>query len=182
MGADERIQCIVLSNNDFISEATTSSFRKMADQFFVFGNGINVFEGSEIEMLELNGQILFNPYDVGKALDIKKQGVRKNCLAMDSTQCIMLYNDDFILEATNSSFRKLNNRGEYSLTESGVYQFILQSYRPVTIVLKNWVTDDELPTIRRTGEYVNNTNQFIQAYFGSLENSVRGHMNFIMYF
>lgn len=33
-------------------------------------NNLMVFEGNEVEVLELNGQALFNPYQVGEILEI----------------------------------------------------------------------------------------------------------------
>ena len=39
-----------------------------------------VFEGHDVEVFELNGQVLFNPYHVAEILDIKnvRDNIRKN--------------------------------------------------------------------------------------------------------
>ena len=34
-------------------------------------NNLMVFEGNNVEVFEFEGQVLFNPRDVGKCLDIK---------------------------------------------------------------------------------------------------------------
>ena len=36
-----------------------------------------VFEGHDVEVFELNGQVLFNPYHVGACLEIGENGVKK---------------------------------------------------------------------------------------------------------
>lgn len=50
-------------------------------------------------------------------------------------------------------FRKLNNAGENFLTESGVYKLIFRSHKPEAERFSDWVTDEVLPSIRKTGSY-----------------------------
>ena len=76
-----------------------------------------IFENKEVEVFELNGQILFNPYHVGECLEISPEGVRKAITRMSGRQVIKLTNS----KVTDSNFRKLHNTGENFLTESGVY-------------------------------------------------------------
>ena len=62
------------------------------------------------------------------------------------------------------NFRKLKNRGENFLTESGVYKLIFKSHKEEAEKFQDWVTDEVLPTIRKTGGYVNNDELFINTY------------------
>lgn len=55
---------------------------------------------------------------------------------------------------TNCPIRKLNNRGENVLTESGVYKMIFASRSSEAEKFQDWVTDEVLPQIRRTGGYI----------------------------
>lgn len=73
-----------------------------------------MFEGNEVEVLEFNGKVLFNPKHVAEILGIKN--VRDNVSKMNSNQVIKLTNSD--LEGVD--FRKLNNTGENFLTERGL--------------------------------------------------------------
>lgn len=55
------------------------------------------------------------------------------------------------------------------VNEPGLYTLILSSRKPETKAFKRWVTHDILPTIRKTGGYVNDTAQFVESYFGQLD-------------
>ena len=108
------------------------------------------FEGKEVEIFELNGQILFNPYHVGECLEISPEGVRKAITRMSGRQVIKLTNS----KVTDSNFRKLHNTGENFLTESGVYKLIFKSKKKEAEKFQDWVTDEVLPQIRQTGGYI----------------------------
>ncbi len=51
----------------------------------------------------------------------------------------------------NMQFRKLHNTGENFLTESGVYKLIFKSRKEEAERFQDWVTDEVLPSIRKTG-------------------------------
>ncbi|MDY2632407.1 MAG: phage antirepressor KilAC domain-containing protein [Clostridium sp.] len=113
-------------------------------------NNLMVFENKQVEVFEINGQVLFNPYHCGKCLDISPEGVRKAITRMNSNQVIKLKNSD----VTDSNIRKLNNAGENFLTESGVYKLIFKSKKKEAEKFQDWVTDEVLPQIRQTGGYI----------------------------
>lgn len=52
------------------------------------------FEGHNIEVFEFEGQILFNPYDVGRCLGISDNKTRKLISKMSENQLIKLENAD----------------------------------------------------------------------------------------
>lgn len=108
-----------------------------------------IFEGNTVEVFEWNGLVLFNPYDVGNCLDLSESAVRMAVLKMNKNQVIKLTNSDVNI----IDFRKLNNAGENFLTESGVYKLIFKSKKPEAEKFQDWVTDEVLPTIRKTGTY-----------------------------
>lgn len=114
---------------------------------YLTNNTIQIFQGHEVEVFELNGVVLFNPYHVGKCLDIT-----------DVKSSIRNFNDRQVVKVKNSDvrsmhFRKLNNTGENFLTESGVYKLIFKSRKPNAEAFTDWVTDEVLPSIRKTGGY-----------------------------
>ncbi len=53
--------------------------------------------------------------------------------------------------------RKLVNRGENFLTESRVYKLIFKSRKQEAEKFQDWVTDEVLPEIRKTGGYITTT-------------------------
>lgn len=116
-------------------------------------NNLMIFENKEVEVLELNGQVLFNPHHVGACLGIKPNSVRHAILEMNDRKRKIIKNSDVI----SNHFRKLNNRGESFITESGVYDLIFKSRKPEAFKFKDWVTDEVLPSIRRTGGYISTT-------------------------
>ena len=113
-------------------------------------NNLMIFENKPVEVFELNGQVLFNPYHVGECLEISSEGVRKAITRMSDRQVIKLKNSN----VTNCHFRKLHNTGENFLTESGVYKLIFKSKKKEAEKFQDWVTDKVLPEIRKTGGYI----------------------------
>lgn len=108
---------------------------------------IMIFENNEVEILELDGKALFNANDIAKCLDIKN--VNDNITRMNEKQVVKLTNSDI----GESDFRKLNNAGENFLTESGVYKLIFKSNKSNAEKFQDWITDEVLPAIRKTGSY-----------------------------
>ncbi|MFL8675774.1 phage antirepressor [Clostridioides sp. GD02404] len=110
-------------------------------------NNLMIFEGKEVEVFEFEGKILFNPKHVAECLEIS-----------DVNSSIRKFNDNQLVKVTNSKmhnmqFRKLHNTGENFLTESGVYKLIFKSRKEEAERFQDWVTDEVLPNIRKTGTY-----------------------------
>ena len=68
---------------------------------------------------------------------------------MNKKQVVKVKNSDVGL----TNFRKLNNAGENFLTESGVYKLVFKSRKPNAEAFTDWVTDEVLPALRKTGTY-----------------------------
>lgn len=115
-------------------------------------NNLMMFENNVVEVFEFNGKVLFNPYDVGKCLDLSNSAVKMAIKNMNSNQVIKLTNS----KVNSIDFRKLHNTGENFLTESGVYKLIFKSRKKEAERFCDWVTDEVLPTIRETGKYETN--------------------------
>ena len=113
-------------------------------------NELKMFEGHEVEVFEFNGEVLFNPYHVGECLGLNNDAVRKAVSRMSEKQVVKLKNSD----VTNCHFRKLHNTGENFITESGVYKLVFRSRKEKAERFTNWVTDEVLPSIRKTGGYI----------------------------
>lgn len=113
-------------------------------------NQLMKFGNKPVEVFELNGQVLFNPYHCGKCLDLTESSVRNHLANMNLKQAILLKNSDVL----NKDIRKLNNAGEKFLTESGVYKLIFKSKKEEAEKFQDWVTDEVLPQIRKTGGYI----------------------------
>ena len=81
-------------------------------------NNLMIFEGHDVEVFELNGQVLFNPKHVAEILEIAD--VRSSTRNFNDKQLIKVKNSD----VKDKNFRKLNNAGEKFLTSEGVLKLI----------------------------------------------------------
>ena len=68
---------------------------------------------------------------------------------MNEKQVIKVKNSD----VKDIDFRKLNNAGENFLTESGVYKLVFKSHKPNAEAFTDWIADEVLPALRKTGSY-----------------------------
>lgn len=123
-------------------------------------NDLMIFEGHEVEVLEVEGRVLFNPYHVGECLGLSDSAVRMAISKMTEAQVIKLKNSDVNKtdsrensKLQNMHFRKLNNAGENFLTESGVYKLVFKSHKPNAEAFTDWIADEVLPSIRKHGIY-----------------------------
>ena len=120
-------------------------------------NELKIFESKEfgkVRTVEVNGE----PYFVGKdiATILGYSNPRKSLL--DHVD-----NEDKMDGVTiRDSIGR--NQNPIIINESGLYSLILSSKLPKAKQFKRWVTLEILPTIRKTGGYVNNTDMFVNTY------------------
>ena len=115
-------------------------------------NGIEVFENpifGQIRMVMVDDE----PWFVAKDISDK--------LGYAQTSNMMKRIDD---EDFKSSVLDGMNMKSLLINESGLYSAIIGSKLPSAKQFKRWVTSEVLPTIRKTGEYVNNDELFISTY------------------
>lgn len=103
-------------------------------------------EFGEIRTLMIDGE----PWFVGKDISDK--------LGYAQTSNMMKRIDD---EDSKSSILDGMNMKSILINESGLYSAILGSKLNSAKRFKRWVTSEVLPTIRKTGGYVNNDDLFI---------------------
>lgn len=108
------------------------------------------FDGNKVEIFEYNGDVLFNPRDVGRCLGLTESAVRNHLATMNGNQAIKLKNSDVL----DMDIRKLNNAGEKFLKEAGVYKLAFKSHKESAERFQDWVTDEVLPSIRKHGAYM----------------------------
>ncbi len=111
---------------------------------------VKQFEEQEVEIIEIEGQILFNPHNVGEVLEIAD--VRSSIRDFDEKQVKKITNE-MVQKCIAMHDRKLHSTGELFLTESGLYLLILRSRKPQAEKFQNWIANEVLPSIRKTGSY-----------------------------
>lgn len=62
------------------------------------------------------------------------------------------------------------------INESGLYSLILSSKLPLAKEFRHWVTSEVLPTICKTGGYVNNEEMFVESYFPEMDEASKQFM------
>ena len=115
-------------------------------------NGIKVFENpifGQIRMVMVDDE----PWFVAKDISDK--------LGYAQTSNMMKRIDD---EDFKSSVLDGMNMKSLLINQSGLYSAIIGSKLPSAKQFKHWVTSEVLPTIRKTGGYVNNDELFISTY------------------
>lgn len=115
-------------------------------------NGIEVFENpifGQIRMVMVDDEPMFCLIDVCRALKIK-----------NATDVAKRLDED---ELTRLNLGGRAGESNF-ITESGLYAVILRSDKPNAKKFRKWVTSEVLPTIRKTGGYVNNDELFISTY------------------
>jgi prophage antirepressor-like protein len=97
----------------------------------------------------LDGEPLFNPYHVGKCLDMDNVTVRRHLAKMNDKKRVVLKS------SLNEHLPELHipSRGLVFLKKSGVYNLILKSRKPEAEKFQDWITDEVLPQIEETGSY-----------------------------
>lgn len=107
----------------------------------------------EIRTIDEDGKMLFCGSDVAKALGYSNapDALRKHC------RCIAFRD----IPHPQSKNKTLN---AMFIPEGDVYRLISHSKLPTAEEFESWIFDEVLPTIRRTGGYVKNTEQFLDFY------------------
>lgn len=59
------------------------------------------------------------------------------------------------------------------INESGLYALIMTSTKPEAKQFKRWITHEVLPTIRKTGGYISNSDLMVNTYFGNLDDTYK---------
>lgn len=127
---------------------------------------ITVFENKEfgsVRTMEINGE----PYFVGKDIAVilgyakPENAIANHVDAEDKTLTPIQGGCSTGIQNTTI------------INESGLYSLILSSKLPKAKEFKRWVTSEVLPTIRKTGGYVNNEDLFINTYLPYADDSIK---------
>lgn len=118
-------------------------------------NDIKIFENDEfgkVRTVDKNGKVMFCGSDVAKALGYSKpnNALNQHCKGDTSKQGII----DNLGRTQQAVF----------INEGDLYRLIANSKLPTAQKFESWVFDEVLPTIRKTGGYVNNDEQFVNTY------------------
>ena len=122
-------------------------------------NEIKIFENEEfgsIRTLEINGKPYFVGKDVADILGYQNgsRDINRH-VDEDDREKVMIFDGN-------------QNKESIIINESGLYSLILSSKLPTAKKFKRWVTSEILPSIRKTGGYLANSDMMVSTYFGNL--------------
>lgn len=132
-------------------------------------NEVQVFQNEEfgeVRTTEVNGEIWFVAKDVAKSLGYS-----------DTSDAIKRHVDE-----EDKLTRRFTDSGQaremYIINESGLYSLILYSKLPNAKRFKKWVTSEILPSIRKTGGYVqiNREKEFLDNWLSRFSDETKNVM------
>ena len=118
-------------------------------------NEVKIFENEEfgkVRAVEVNGEPYFVGKDIADTLGYQNgsRDINRH-VDEDDRRKFMIFDGN-------------QDKEMIIINESGLYSLILSSKLPTAKQFKRWVTSEILPTIRKTGGYVNNTDMFVNTY------------------
>lgn len=121
-------------------------------------NELQIFkneEFGEVRTVIVDDEPWFVAADVCRALELG-----------NPSQAISRLDDDEVTLTTNEGHSgKLGGPQKMNIvSEAGLYSLILKSRKPEAKRFKRWITHEVIPTIRKTGGYVNDESTFIATY------------------
>ncbi len=133
-------------------------------------NELKIFQKEEfgqVRVQMINDEPMFCLADLCRAVELSNPSSVRKRLDNEDVQLIDLH-------ALNSN--EGGNMITNFITESAVYDVLLQSSSKKVKQFRKWVTSDVLPTIRKTGGYVSDTSKFVEEYFGEMPDSAKQFM------
>lgn len=131
----------------------------MTNELQIFKNE----EFGELRTIEIDGKVYFVAIDIARSLQYKNtsKAIKDHCRWV--TKC-------YIPHPQNK-----NKRLEVNVIPEGdIYRLIANSELPSAERFESWVFDEVLPTIRKTGGYVNNVDLMVNTYFSDIPDEQKG--------
>lgn len=128
-------------------------------------NELQIFKDEafgEIRTLSINNEPWFVGKDVAEALGYKD--------TINAIKSHIDIEDKKRWQITTPS----GGQSAVIINESGLYSLVLSSKLPAAKQFKRWITSEVLPTIRKTGGYVNNEELFLNTYLPFADAQTRG--------
>jgi anti-repressor protein len=120
-------------------------------------NNVQIYSNpdfGEVRTVLKDGEPLFVAADVCRALDLEQVSRAMDRLDDDERGLVKVTHPQ-----SPSKMIEVN-----AVTEPGLYHLVLCSNKPEAKAFKRWITHDVIPTIRKTGGYVNDERTFVDTY------------------
>lgn len=126
-------------------------------------NELEIFSSEEfgqVRTMVINNNPYFCASDIAKALGYSntRDAVSRHCKGVVKSDI-----------PTNSGVQTVS-----FIPEGDIYRLIMKSKLPSAEKFESWVVDEVLPTIRKTGGYVNNVDLMVNTYFSDVPDEQKG--------
>lgn len=124
-----------------------------------------------VRTVVLNGQIYFVGNDIAKALGYS------NATKAVSTHCKRPIKTEIDVSSQNGNAHKARKTQEMLvISKSDIYRLIVKSKLESSDEFESWIFDDVMPTIEKTGAYIENgrEQEMVSYYFSSLSPETQG--------
>ena len=130
-------------------------------------DGLRIFKykENEVRMVSINDEPWWVLKDVCNVLGIKNVTDTQNRLDEDEISELGL------IEVSSNGVQQTRKR--LIVNESGLYAVILRSDKPEAKKFRKWITNEVLPTIRKTGGYVHNDELFVSTYLAHVDEETK---------
>lgn len=129
-------------------------------------NGLKIFTNEEfgsVRTVTIDGEPWFVGKDVAGILGYK-----------NTRDALMTHVDEDDKNTVVISDGNRGNPNQKVINESGLYSLILSSKLPSAKKFKHWVTAEVLPTLRKTGGYINSVDLMVDTYFSDITDDQKG--------
>ena len=129
-------------------------------------NELEIFkndEFGEIRTIEVDDKIYFVASDVAKSLAYKNtsKAIKDHCRWVTKRYIPHPQNKNKKLEVN-------------TIPEGDIYRLVANSELPNAEKFESWIFDEVLPTIRKTGGYINNADLMVNTYFSDIPDEQKG--------
>ncbi|MCE3202499.1 BRO-N domain-containing protein [Paenibacillus sonchi] len=101
--------------------------------------------------IPFKGDFIISAKDVAAVLEYQGEKATANVLKFCKEEHIYLVTNPDLL---NRNVRKLNNAGEKFISNLSLNRVLGQSGQPKAIPFQDWIYEDMLPSVQKTGQYV----------------------------
>jgi prophage antirepressor-like protein len=121
---------------------------------------IFIYKDHQVRTVVQNGEPWFIAKDVCDVLDIKNSRDAVSRLKENQKSSVGIYDGSQM-------------RHQTIINEAGVYKLVFKSNKPEAEMFSDWVAEEVLPMIRRTGGFVSNEDMFINTYLPHADNNTK---------
>jgi prophage antirepressor-like protein len=146
-----------MNNNIFIKNI------KMANTLIDLNNNKLTFDNKEITIININNELWFKGNDIAKLLGYSDPN-RALSQHIKKDKYKLSYENMLKEGGRSAGSLSYNTKNTIYINESGLYKLIFKSQLKIAEDFQEWIQDDVLPQIRKTGSYSIQCDNLLESY------------------